>query len=60
MRESRESRTRKETRVRGRGRGGGNGERKRGTKERKKKRLNTTYGIKRLAREQTDFSIQLT
>ena len=58
MRESRESCTRKETRVRGRGGGGGRaGERKRGTKERRKKRLNSTYCIKRLAREQTDSSI---
>ena len=54
MRESHESRTRKETRVRG---GEGAGERKRGTKERRKKRLNTTYCIKRLVREPTDSSI---
>ena len=53
MRESRESCTRKETRVRGRGAG----ESKRETKERRKKRLNSTYCLKRLAREQTDSSI---
>ena len=57
MRESHESRTRKEMRVRGGGGGRRAGERKRGTKERRKKRLNTTYCIKRLVREQTDSGI---
>ena len=37
--------------------GGGSGGRKRGTKEKGRTRINTTYYVKRLAKEQTDSSI---